>query len=258
MSANISSTTLFHFTRKLEYLKSILENGFYPRYCPEYTLDPADVQAASHGRSPLRAIPMVCFCDLPTGVIRKHYRQYGPYGIGLNRDWGLTNGLSPVIYTHDLAGTRKPALHLVTKRSSARDRGLRQDMNTLAAYSKPYEGPSWRRGRAGSPGKVTEKVKFYHEREWRYVPDVPNKFLRSKDYNDGTKLNRLQQHLREHHKLAIHPRNIQYLILPYRKSETNVLRMHNYLMDLYTRQYDSKEAALVVTTIMTSDALDDV
>jgi hypothetical protein len=252
MSDNISSSVLVHFTSKLEYLKSILENGFYPRYCPEYTLDPADVKAASLGRPPLRAIPMVCFCDLPIGIIKNHYRYYGPYGIGLDRDWGLKHGLSPVIYTHDTAGTRKPLLHVVTKTSSARDGGLQQDIKTLAAYSKPYEGPQWRRG------QVTQEVKFYHEREWRYVPEVPQKFLAWKNYNNGTTREKLHQKLRQRDTLTIHPRNIQYLILPYSKSETNVLRMHDYIMDLYSKRFDRIEAALVATTIMTSDALDDI
>jgi hypothetical protein len=252
MSDNISSTTFFHFTSKLKYLKSILENGFYPRYCPEYTLHPADVQAASRGRPPLRAIPMVCFCDLPTGVIRKHYRHYGPYGIGLDRDWGLKNGLSPVIYTHDLAGTRKPALHLVTKRSSAKDRGLQQDLNTLAAYSKPYEGAVWRRG------EVQPSVKFYDEREWRFVPDVPDKFLPWKEYRNERRREKLQEELRRDYTLKIHPQNVQYLILPYSKSETNVKRLHDYIMDLYETRFNRTEAALVVTTIMTSDALEDM
>lgn len=31
----ISSRTLFHFVNTLEYLKKILNNDFYPRYCLE-------------------------------------------------------------------------------------------------------------------------------------------------------------------------------------------------------------------------------
>jgi hypothetical protein len=52
------------------------------------------------------AIPMVCFCDLPLSLIKKHVEEYGGYGIGLNKTWGVKNGVAPVIYTHSRAKTR--------------------------------------------------------------------------------------------------------------------------------------------------------
>lgn len=33
---------------------------------------------------------MVCFCDV-----------YGHYGIGLTKEWGIRNGVSPVLYPYD-------------------------------------------------------------------------------------------------------------------------------------------------------------
>lgn len=58
----------------MDHLKGILKDGFFPRYCPEYTLDPVDRKAASKRRPPMRAAPMVCFCDLPLSLIRKHLK----------------------------------------------------------------------------------------------------------------------------------------------------------------------------------------
>ena len=52
MAENVSSNVLFHFTRSMEHLKGILKNGFFPRYCPEYTLDTVDRKAASKRRPP--------------------------------------------------------------------------------------------------------------------------------------------------------------------------------------------------------------
>ncbi len=106
MSETISSSALFHITGKIEHIRSILKEGFFPHYCPEYTLDRADRTAARSGRHPMYAIPMVCFCDLPLSLIKKHVEEYGGYGIGLNKTWGVKNGVAPVIYTHSRAKTR--------------------------------------------------------------------------------------------------------------------------------------------------------
>jgi hypothetical protein len=59
------------------------------------------------------AIPMVCFCDLPIGLIRRHMLTYGGgYGIGLDKSWGLKHGVEPVFYTHSKGNTRKPMARL--------------------------------------------------------------------------------------------------------------------------------------------------
>ena len=90
------------------------------------------------------------------------------------------------------------------------------------------------------------------------MPDVPNKFLSWKEYRNERRREKLQEELRRDYTLKIHPQNVQYLILPYSKTERNVLRMHDYIMDLYGSRFDRTEAALVVTTIMTDDALEDM
>ena len=108
MSENISSKVLFHFTTSMVYLKSILKNGFFPHYCPEYRLDPDDKAEASKGCRPLHAAPLVSFCDLPLSLIRNHLKEYGNYGIGLKKNWGLRNGVTPVMYTHYRERTRRP------------------------------------------------------------------------------------------------------------------------------------------------------
>ena len=85
------SDNLFHFTKNTDYLKGILLNGLYPRYCLE------DVKWLGV-RDKFLAYPMVCFCDIPISRISDHTAFYGEYGLGLARSWGLTNRLTPVIY----------------------------------------------------------------------------------------------------------------------------------------------------------------
>ena len=78
------SDTLFHFTKNINTLKNILQNGFWPRYC----LEDFNWYNAELGYI---AYPMVCFCDIPLSRINEHVKFYGDYGIGLTKNWGLTN-----------------------------------------------------------------------------------------------------------------------------------------------------------------------
>jgi hypothetical protein len=248
MSENISSNVLFHFTKSMENLKSILKNGFYPRYCPEYTLDPLDQKAVSDGISPMRAAPLVCFCDLPLSLIRKHLAEYGHFGIGLSKEWGFKHGVTPVIYTHRGAQTFEPISHLVAEAEKSSDRTSRSDLMILAAYTKPYVGAAWR------DNKVQPDVRFYDEREWRYVPVVGggnSLFLSREDYADGAKRNALQEGFKTHDALSIHPDHIQYLVVPESADERNILDLAHFVKGLY----EPDDAILVTTAIMTSDCI---
>jgi hypothetical protein len=251
MADNISSNVLFHFTSSMDHLKSILENGIQPRYCLEYSLDKDDRRSAHQNRPPLRAIPMVCFCDLPLSLIRKHLKEYGRFGIGLDKTWGTRNGVSPVIYTHGRSKTR-PSLSRLTSIASPATEKVSRDLNYLAAYTKPFQGPAWRKGRA------KHRIRFYDEREWRYVPAIQGKhplFLDRSDFDDEAMRRTLHTHLKKEHALSITPHAVQYLIIPYDKSEKGVLELHDFVMRLYTKRYSRKDAVLVATAIMTDDCI---
>jgi hypothetical protein len=249
MSENISSTVLFHFTRSMENLKSILKHGVYPRYCPEYSLAPADRTAASKRKPPLRAAPLVCFCDLPLSLIRKHLEAYGPFGIGLTKQWGVKNRLTPVIYTHSQAPTLHPILRLTANAQDADERTGINDAMLLTSYSKPFVGSAWRNSR------VKRKVRFYDEREWRFVPvvrEVKSLLLTWPDYINSSKKDALHRLFRCKYRLAIHPDDIMYLIVPYRRDERNILHLARFVRRLYKRERDK---LLVTSTIMTDDCI---
>jgi len=142
MADNVSSSVLFHFTRSMADLRSILKHGFFPHYCLEYTLNAYDRKAAATRRPPMQAAPMVCFCDLPLSLIRRHLKEYGPYGIGLDKKWGLKNGVAPVIYTHPTAHTRSSILRLTNKMAEKNVRTATFGVEIIAAYTKPYAGPA--------------------------------------------------------------------------------------------------------------------
>ena len=86
----ISANTLFHFTSSLDNLTGILINDFYPRYCLE---DFSDFLEHKYRI----AIPMVSFCDIPLSQIHNHIKYYGGYALGLKKEWGRRNKISPII-----------------------------------------------------------------------------------------------------------------------------------------------------------------
>ena len=85
------SHTLFHFTKNIEFVKNILLDGFWPRYCLEdlswYIFEYDYV-----------AFPMVCFCDIPLSRISEHVDFYGEFGVGVTKEWALANNLNPLSY----------------------------------------------------------------------------------------------------------------------------------------------------------------
>jgi abortive phage resistance protein AbiGi (putative antitoxin) len=211
MSGNISSAALFHFTNSFSHLKSILRHGFYPHYCCEYTLDLADRRAALERKPPTHALPIVSFCDLPLSVIWEHLEAYGHFGIGLRKEWGVRNGLAPVVYTHRKAVTRTLMSRITNRAISIGETVASERTPFLAAYVKPFNGYAWRRGR--SPSKIT----FYDEREWRYVPPVGDNiplFLKRSEYRNSRRRDFLHNRLRQKYTLPVHPDDIQYLVVP--------------------------------------------
>lgn len=87
--SRIYSNSYFHYTKKMEYLIGILENGFRGSYCRE------DFKTNAQGVFSLY-IPMVSFCDIPLSKVS--YVTYGKYGIGMSSSWGNDKALTPVCY----------------------------------------------------------------------------------------------------------------------------------------------------------------
>lgn len=80
--------TLFHITN-FENLKMILQEGFKPSYANEHLGDQKII------------IPMVSFSNiLLRDMGEDEVLNYGEYGIGFPRSWGLSKNINPVIYTY--------------------------------------------------------------------------------------------------------------------------------------------------------------
>ncbi len=245
MSENISSNVLFHFTKSLDSIVDILTSGFYPHYCPEYLFGPLHAKDVLTGLPPSYAVPMISFCDLPLSLIRKHLGVYGEFGIGLNKKWGIKNGVTPVLYMHEQSQMFEALISRMCAARDGKDETADDDLKLLAAHVKPFRGNAWREG------QTKPDIHFYDEREWRYVPRVaPNEqfFITREDYSSHEKIAALHAALKEKHKLIVHPNDIQYLIVP---DDGYILKLVKYLRTLYGQD----DATLVTTAIMTIDCI---
>ena len=145
----VSSNTLFHFTKEYTTLLAILKSkGFWPRYCVE------------EGWQEEFAVPESCFCDIPLSAIQPHIEKYGRFGLGMSKEWGKAQKLSPVLYYLKDSGLANQVNELlgICRKDARQCRSKR-----FLAYTKVYSI------KKGADGKILEK--FYDEREWRYVPD---------------------------------------------------------------------------------------
>jgi hypothetical protein len=233
----LSANTLFHFTRSKENLIGILKNEFYPRYSLE--LDPITNE--------LYAIPMVSFCDIPLSQIKNHILIYGSYAIGLNKDWGRKHKINPVLYTYmdssvsnifrNILGYSK-----VVKKSDDVDKVFDHCFFMLN-YMKNYEGQIYR------DGKLSDAIiRFYDEREWRYIPalDILKKmniddFLSEKDFANEDKLGKLTKQLEDHCRLPFEPRDIKYVIT---RTESEIIEIMDIMAQIKGDKYSHTDIKL--------------
>ena len=168
-TGKISASSLYHFAKSIDIVLSIIRTGFYPRTAREdmnflvKKLDHAYI-----------GTPMVCFTDIPLDHLEEHTKQYGEYGIGMNKEWGIRNGLNPILYVVDDSDLNKAILDL---QGHIADKNI-HDKKELKNVGKLY----WRVAGYFKRYMESESIKpYYDEREWRYL--VP--------FNEGEHIFRL-------------------------------------------------------------------
>lgn len=137
--SKISSTTLFHFMKKKEWLVKTLQEM---KMSPRYVLEDYPTFKEKY------LILMKCFCDIPLSNISNHTNTYGKYGIGLSKKFAYKNFISPVQYFHK---SSHPMFALMTIDFQQKD-----DFTFLIPYFKYMYS-------------ADKSVYYYEEREWRYV-----------------------------------------------------------------------------------------
>jgi hypothetical protein len=194
---------------------------------------------------------MVSFCDLPISLIKSHLKFYGYYGIGLTKNWGISNGVTPVFYVHNNSMTFQPSLELMSwglKLLTMEGYKIYKEWAQIIMYTKPYEGNAWRKD------KNIKNIRFYDEREWRYVPilDSPNKYLiEKKRYLISHKVKVANARLAKQFILRIKPDDIQYIVVA---KEKDILPMIRHI-EIIKGKYSADEVKILTTKILSAERI---
>ena len=172
MNSKESANQLFHFTKKYENIVSIMNSGkFLPFFCIE------DISFMyEERRNMVFAFPMVCFCDIPMERSSFHRVNYGNYGLGLTKEWGIKNNLNLVNYSFK-ESLKSASYRILVDYYTKKCINCEDDLNhnfknafsILLMTSKPYEGRKFNKSKRSW---TNENFRFYDEREWRYLPLV--------------------------------------------------------------------------------------
>jgi hypothetical protein len=230
---NPKSDTLFHFTKTLENLESILSNGFQPRHCQE------DIEWFGKSSHIRLAYPMVCFCDIPLSRLTKHVDSYGNYGLGLTKNWSLRNNLCPVIYTPPESSITKLANFLFNRIGSDNNPETIQILYRTLSLIKPLTG------KMEAEGQFID-VDFYQENEWRYIPDkksilFEHEYLSKKEYYNEKM---------EKYTLKFDPEDISYIFVD---TDKDIPRLVDFIMNL--DKIDTNALKILYTKIVSLERI---
>jgi hypothetical protein len=255
----ISSNTLFHFTNSAEKIISIIKSGFAPRFCLEELSHELffDMKDDIINET---AVPMTSFCDLPLSKIDNHLEFYGSYGIGLSKEWGKKNGLTPLTYIHEnstqINYLKQVGMLLMEKNSeNTMFDKLPMDKNPLVAlfelsgFYKPYKGQMWR------INKYVDK-KFYDEREWRYVPFLnknksPDYRLSKDEFLNEIKRASANNIIAKEFSLKFKCEDVKYIIV---SKETEMIALFDAL-DLMNNEFSESERKILKTKIISTEQI---
>ncbi len=238
----VSSNSLFHFLNSKKTLISIIQNGIAPAYCyEEFTMKDKKIGCA---------VPIISFCDIPLSQVKEHVKKYGGYGIGFSIDWGVKNGLNPVLYIEKNSrvahSINKLGDYLVGKMSEGEE-FTEHDEATAAFFdlvvtAKNYKGDLKRNK------KIYKNYKFYDEREWRYIADtMRHLLLPEEDYLKYRKKNKVKKILYES-AIRFKANDIKYIIVKHAKEIPSILKGIQKTMNLGDN-YD--EIEILGTKILT-------
>ena len=102
-SMNLSSHSLFHYTREFANVFSIIQNGLrFSHNVDEMPLrglkgdvftELGVVKSEWHS-------DIICFCDIPLSLSGDHRAQYGDYVLGFSKEWAMQHSITPLRYVH--------------------------------------------------------------------------------------------------------------------------------------------------------------
>jgi hypothetical protein len=213
--------------------------------------------------------------------------------LAYQKNGGIKNGLSPVIYTTEKSETanilnqltseldkvfdiyeneenkeyisdnktltedQKSTLEsakldfLVTQ--SQKSLELSEQLGHFLKYIKPYEGKGY------SNGKEFKNIRFYDEREWRYVP--PKNLLKKieiKDsykreyYESDSKRRLINVKLASHKKLEFEPSDIKFIIV---EKDEEIPNLIDEIREIYRKSATYDEIMLLTSRLISLEQI---
>ena len=174
MNPNVSSS-LIHFTDRLEYLKGILKDGFRFSYCreeyPKALVNNIKNQekkdfiptncCLNENICNTVLIPMVSFCDIPLTRSNVHAQKYGYYGVGIDRELArdIYPQLMPVQYmSSERFRSALSEISMMFTKSKNLNNQMVDSVKLIIGTTKVY-----------STLRKERDVLCYEEREWRVI-----------------------------------------------------------------------------------------
>lgn len=239
------SQTLFHFTKNLEFVKNILTDGFWPRYCLE------DLSWYIHNIDYV-AFPMVCFCDIPLSRIRDHVNFYGEYGIGVTKDWAITNKLNPVSYLSNTSNYGAAVNNLYKNvdhtGGTVYYKNSGNDLNTMLSHFKPLNG------KMVVGGDSIDK-EFYQENEWRYVPcgTELQAWLPKDAFSNYEKLDEYNSQTKQNFSLKLSPKDVKYIFV---KQDSDIPEIINFIQSSLDH-YSNADLKILMSRVVSLESIND-
>ena len=206
---------LYHYTKEINTICSILENGFWPKYSPE------NIEWMEFASDKELGLPMVCFCDIPIQHIASHTRIFGYYGIGMNRSWADTNDISPVHYIKHNS--------FVAELYQSLKVNAKDELKRLTAYTQNYD--------------------FISETEWRYVPNksgIPG-YVVDRTLCDQGSMDYFNGITRQHAMLQFSEHDVSYIIVKYNHE---IQAITNWI----AQTHSSNKAAILISKVVACES----
>lgn len=243
----LSASSLFHFTKKKDYLYGILDETFRLSYCREDFLIGGE-------RYSIR-VPMVSFCDIPLSEIKNHIDNYGPYGLGLSKEWSKHKNLNPVLYVEQDSFLSR-SYERILRRFVLEEARVNEvtDPDQLAVldvlrYIKNYEGSLTR-----SNGDHIPMYRFSDEREWRYVPEVAEEcemILEDRLYQ-REEIRQMAIERLSRLRLGFTADEVRYIVV---EKDSEINDLVEYLRHIKNPRYSPKVVDRLITRILTRDQI---
>lgn len=240
------SHTLFHFTKNLEFLKDILKNGFWPRYCLE------DLTWYSNKPNYQSAYPIVCFCDIPLSRVDEHVDFYGNFGLGLTKEWAKLNKLSPVLYLNEGSAQQLALKKLFGENLKGQGfyKNSSDEINTIMSHIKPIEGKMFINGQFISK-------EFHQENEWRFAVNGKyaelkiKPFLYENQFHDKQVIEAENIKSKEQYSLKFSPSDIKYLFV---KSDSDIPDLINFIQ-VELDHYSSSDIKILMSRVVSLETI---